>query len=157
MSHRIAHPTERTVQVPSLPGPQGREGPVGPQGDRGLRGEPGPQGERGPLGVPMLGFLPELTKGDIATNTPLGTLESDAAILHVIFRETAGFDVMVMLGRRSNAADILRPVTVPANSVVVVPINVPATKMGRPENIWISSPSWGSAILNASLLCVRAL
>lgn len=156
MNHRIAHPTERVVNSPGEPGPAGKRGEQGDQGGRGDAGDQGEKGERGIQGVPGLGFLPGLERLGISENTPLATLDPDTVILHVILREMAGFDVIVMLGRKPKTADVLRAVPVPANGTLVFPVSVPVSKSGLQEDIWVSSPAWGRAMLNVSLLCVRA-
>lgn len=150
MTSRIARSRSLERGLHGEPGPRGPQGEVGPSGPHGPHGPEGPQGERGPAGT-----LPGMSAVGITKNTAVGGLHPDAVIVHAIFRNTSGREVIVTLGRRSAVADILGVVTVPGGTTVIRQVNAWLPKNGHPHDVWVNSPAWHNASIDIFLFCIE--
>jgi hypothetical protein len=86
-------------------------------------------------------------------NGVLGTLPANAFILFAMIRETAGKAVSIGIGTRSGWSDVFSFQAVAANSGLMVPIGTfSAGWFGPAQPLFISSPGWGGASVNVSLV-----
>lgn len=148
------------VQVDVPPGAQGPAGPSGPQGLVGPSGPPGPAGAAGPAGAigpagpaGPASASPQLSLSAAVANASLGTLPANAFVLFAMIRETAGKAVSVGIGTSAGASDVLSLQTVAPNSGLMVPIGTFATGwLGPAQPLFVSSPGWGGASINLTLI-----
>lgn len=116
----------------------------------GVAGPAGPAGVAGPAGA--AGLAPQFT-GSSSANMSFSVLPANAFILFAMIRETAGKAVSIGLGTSSGATDVLGLQTVAAGSGLMVPIGAFTTSwFGPAQPLFISSPGWGGASVNLTLV-----
>lgn len=85
----------------------------------------------------------------------LGQLPANAFLLFALIRETAGHAVSVAIGTTSGGSDVMSAVAVPSSGTTTA-TTAAFTKVwfssGAPQNLFLSSASWGGASINITLV-----
>ena len=105
----------------------------------------------------MSDIFAQITAAGIASNGQLDTnsLPANAVILMALFRETAGHAVSVSLGSSLGASDVTTAQPVPASGTLMIQPGAFLKdwfSASSTQAIYVTSASWGSASINASLV-----
>ena len=136
-------------------GATGSDGATGPTGV-GTTGATGATGVTGATGATGSGGFSQITATGLTSNAQLGAtpLPANAFVQGGFLRETAGHNVTISLGSTLGASDVLANVTVTASLGLAIPsASFAATwfSVASTQAIYVTSASWGSASINASL------
>ena len=102
------------------------------------------------------GGASSLTLTGLTANGSSGTLPASAVVTQLLFTETAGNAVSVMLGTTSGSSDIMAAVTVPAGGILPVGnMSLLQQVFASSQAVFVSSSVWNSASVNLKVWYVQ--
>ena len=95
------------------------------------------------------GGVPGFTLSSVAADRLLCTLLAGSMVLGITVEEITGNAVTVFLGSSPGAQDLVAPLVIPAGQIVAIsPLALTQAVWTAPQNLYLSSSSWGSAAVD---------